>query len=103
MEGKIVVVKKPEVKPIGPRNLEELKPYRVVEIKEGFTEAAVGDIVIRFPSGSGGIFVLNCTRQKMFFDRSQSDTGWNSSFQCLRAFDIERITFCFDGEDRPHA
>lgn len=83
MAGAICIQEKPEVKPLGPSRLDSMVPYKVVAVRENFTEAAVGDIVLRFPSGNGnGVFVLNCTRQSMFWDKS-TDRSWDTAFTCL--------------------
>jgi len=97
----IEVVMKPDTPPLGPSNLKELKAYRVVSVRSGFEEASVGDIVLRFPSHTGGVFILNCTRNMMFFDKSSTNRDWDSSFQCLRAFDVRQIVFYQDNEDKP--
>lgn len=100
MNPKIAIELKPEVKPIPPAMLEEMKPYRIVSVRDQFPEAELRDIVLRFPSRTGGQFILNCTRGMMFFDRSQRDQ-YGSDFLCLRAFDVRSISFCHDGEDKP--
>lgn len=102
MRGNVQIAKKPDVKPVGPKKLEPLKTYRVVEVEKEFEEAEVGDIVLSFPCKTGGVFIFNCTRQMMFFDKSSTNRDWDSHFQCLRAFDIRHVTFYADGEDKPH-
>jgi hypothetical protein len=100
MNAQIQVTMKPKIEPRSTYELEEMKPYRVVSVRDGFKDAELGDIVLRFPSRTGGYFVLNCTKQMMFFDRSSRDDR-NSDFKCLRAHDVQQITFAIDYEDRP--
>ena len=101
MEFEIQINEKPDKKPIGPSKLECMKAYMVVKVGANFREADYGDILVRFPSGSGGVFVLNCTRQRMFFDKSSTNRDWDSNFQCERAFKVKSIVLTFDSDDKP--
>lgn len=102
MKGKVRITMKPKVEPYGPGNLQSMKPYRVVEVREGFIGVEAGDIVLRFLCRSD-VSILNCTKGTILLERASSGTGWNGNFQCLRAFDIKEIVLCFDEEDKSHA
>jgi hypothetical protein len=95
LAGQIVITKKTEQEPLAAGYLKDLLPYRVVKVKEGYKDASVDDIILKFPSDSHRFFILNCTRQKMLASENRSE-DWQQEFFCKRAHDIQSITFVID-------
>lgn len=95
----IQVEMKPEVRPKCPSQLEPLKPYRIVEVTEGFDQCAAGDIVVALP-GKWSACYLNATKQKVI-QLDGREANYDRSFRCLRAFDVKAIWLAIDNEDAP--
>lgn len=92
----IRVVEKSKPTPVGPYELKELTPYRIVECRDLVAVGDIDDIVLKFPCNNG-LAIFNVTQNKMRWYNNIQDY----SFRCLRALHIQSISFCEDDEQRP--
>ena len=93
---------KPEPKDLGPDQLRDLVPYKVVGIKNvnGHNAAHIGDIVIRFNDTWSGYVLYNVTIGKVI--RPEFNSHFTSGELLFRrAHEVQEIKLFGNYEERP--